>query len=361
MDIRLVNGSKNGKVLCVDGYRYERHKDSLVGRHWRCWRKGCRAKVKTNLFGMGGNIHLLTAPQEHNHADDTAITDAIEFRHSIQEEAARDPTKPPRRIYNAHVAQTHRAQLAQGGGDRSQLPKYESIKASIHRTRSANIPAIPRNVNQVVINGPWAETWLQEKFLQNVDHFWGISIFATDENLRKLQECGTVYMDGTFKVCPRPYQQVFEVFGDFQGHVVPLVHVLMENRTTGDYRQVLGFLKRAVRRVSHHRWRPQTVVCDYEQALHAAIETELPTSQISGCYFHFNQALWRKIQELRLAGDYRQSWRLRGHVRKVMALGYLPLQLMRINFANLMAAGRTTRLINRYVVCIYFPLSVRFL
>ena len=98
---------------------------------------------------------------------------------------------------------------------------------------------------------------------------------------------------------PRPYDQVFTILGSLIGFVIPFVHVLMAERTIGHYRQALQAVKTGVRRSTHHNWHPRLTVTDFELALRTAIETELPATRIGGCYFHFTQALWRKIQEPR--------------------------------------------------------------
>jgi hypothetical protein len=68
-------------------------------------------------------------------------------------------------------------------------------------------------------------------------------------------------------------------------------------------------------------------------ATFAAVETELPNARISGCYFHFGQNLWRRVQSLGLARDYRQNKRLKKTIRKVIAIGYLPMALVRALFS----------------------------
>jgi len=77
----------------------------------------------------------------------------------------------------------------------------------------------------------------------------------------------------------------------------------MTGQLISQYRQTLQVVKQNVRRISRHRWRPHLVILDYEQSLIAAVETELPNSRISGCYFHFGQNLWRREQSLGLARD----------------------------------------------------------
>lgn len=79
-----------------------------------------------------------------------------------------------------------------------------------------------------------------------------------------------------------------------------------------------------------------------------AIETELPTSSVLGCYFHFTQSLWRRIQDLGLSGAFRRDRSLEKCVRKVMALGYLPLPLVRNNFRTYSRSRRVRRLLHRY-------------
>jgi hypothetical protein len=81
----------------------------------------------------------------------------------------------------------------------------------------------------------------------------------------------------------------------------------MSGKTVGQYRQVIQHLKQRVRHVSGHRWRPDITICDFEQGLILAIETELPTTMI-------------KIQELGLARQYRQPRRLGKIMRKIMTI-----------------------------------------
>ncbi|KAJ8346388.1 hypothetical protein SKAU_G00277890 [Synaphobranchus kaupii] len=46
-------------------------------------------------------------------------------------------------------------------------------------------------------------------------------------------------------------------------------------------RQVFQAVKVAIRRVTHHNWCPQVVVCDFENALKTALESEFPQARIN--------------------------------------------------------------------------------
>ena len=43
---------------------------------------------------------------------------------------------------------------------------------------------------------------------------------------------------------------------------------------------------------------PKEIVIDFEKAAISAFKSEFPTATIKGCFSHFAQANWRKIQEL---------------------------------------------------------------
>jgi hypothetical protein len=210
------------------------------------------------------------------------------------------------------------------------------------------VPPIPRNVGEVEIDDEWAETWSGTRFLSTVDHNWGFAIFATSNNYKVLQRCSEIYIDGTFKTCPSPYSQFLTIHGRYHGRVLPLVMCLLAGKQVGLYREVLQHVRRQVRARTGHRLQPRTVICDFEYSLILAVQTELPLASISGCYFHFCQSLLRKITKLGLSGAFRRHARLNKFVRKIMAIGYLPLAIVRANFRLLVGTANTQRLVRRF-------------
>ena len=71
----------------------------------------------------------------------------------------------------------------------------------------------------------------------------------------------------------------------------------------GHYRQIIQAMKRRVLQVCQRRLKPRMVVCDFEIAIIKATQTELPTTRVKCCYFHYTQSLWRKVQSLGLSGN----------------------------------------------------------
>ena len=200
-----------------------------------------------------------------------------------------------------------------------------------------------------LIDDEWRKTWRGHEYLTLQDNNWGIAVFTTSKMLTAMQKSTCFYLDGTFRTAPLPYMQLLTIHCRYQGFVVPVAFCLLTGKTIGQYnRQVLQHLKRTVRRRTGHRLHPSEAVLDFEYSLMLAIQTEFPTCRLSGCYFHFQQSLWRHLQHLGLSRDYRRNRKLQKVVRLVMSIGFLPVIVVRQNFRVLHGSRRMRQLVLRF-------------
>jgi hypothetical protein len=72
-------------------------------------------------------------------------------------------------------------------------------------------------------------------------------------------------------------------------------------------------------------WSPKITKVDFEVAVISAINKAFPHSVITGCNFHFNQCLWRQIQNIVLTVEYKEDEQVRIICRMCTALAYLPI------------------------------------
>ena len=339
-----IIGGKRGKVLILNGFRYQKNKETASAIYWRCWRKECGSMAKTNYFDVNGEAPAIRVINEslHPHPEDTEQIRKDETIDRLKRAVREDPSRPIKRAFEG-LAHGH-----QGGGDREQLPEFHTVRTLMQRTRSALVPPVPRVIADVRIDGEWSNTWSHERFLLDLDNDWGVALFATDENLQRLQRCQDVYMDGTFRTCPKPYKQFFTIHGKYMGRVIPFVFVLLTGKTTGHYRQMLQIIKREIRQKVGHRWRPNRIICDFEQSIITAVETELPIAHVTCCYFHFCQSLYRRLNELGLSDTYKENVQFKRCIRRFLSMGFLPLAIVRQNFHQFAAEHSTQRLVRRY-------------
>ena len=231
---------------------------------------------------------------------------------------------------------------------RDNVPSFESARSALDRERRKHIPEIPLDIANVQIDGRWRRTTDGRRFLSKIDNAWGYAVFATDEALECLGECNDVFMDGTFKSVPRPYAQLLTVHGFYRDRVIPLVFVLMHDRQIGTYRQVFSHIKRKFNRLTGNQLQPTNIITDFETGLITAAETEFPQARMYGCFFHFCRSLWRKCQTEGLTRAYERGNRLKKFIRKIMAIAYLPVAVVRQNYRVLLQERGTLALLRRY-------------
>jgi len=125
-------------------------------------------------------------------------------------------------------------------------------------------------------------------------------VFASDADLRMLAllaGCKIIQVDGTSEVCPPQYTQLFTIHGVVEGLVVPLVYALLPNKCRTSYYNLLSLIRDSIVNMSLI-FDPDVIVTDFEASTLEALKQHFPRARLVGCYFHFCQALWKKIQEL---------------------------------------------------------------
>ena len=131
--------------------------------------------------------------------------------------------------------------------------------------------------------------------------FGRFAVWSSDEGLAILRTGSQVFIDATFHVTPHPFAQCLIVMAhDTSTNVhVPCAWALMSGRDEFLYCEVLHVLVVAL----DYHWSPRAVVVDFEKALVRAVQYQFPESRITGCWFHFRQALHRKIVKLGIERD----------------------------------------------------------
>ena len=258
----------------------------------------------------------------------------------IQIEVSKDPTVPVRRQYDKVVAED--------SSNSDETPLFSNVRSRCKRFRSALLPRIPRSIQNVVMPGEWKRTRKGQTFLRVLDNNIGIAVFASRKMLFALQKAKRLFIDGTFRTAPKPYLQFITVHGELDGFVVPVAFALSTGKLAFQYRKIFQALKREVTNVTNNGLHPDRIITDFESGLMTAISFEFPRSKVSGCYFHFNQSLWRGIQRYGLSTMYKRDKKLRKVIRRVMSIGFLPTLLVRQNFYLLRTSRRTQLAIARH-------------
>ena len=69
---------------------------------------------------------------------------------------------------------------------------------------------------------------------------------------------------------------------------------------------------------------PRRITVDFELGLLQAVELQFLTAKIQGCFYHYSQSIWRKVQKLGLQTTYQDDPTCKAFFSKMGALSFCP-------------------------------------
>ncbi|KRX60072.1 hypothetical protein T09_15528 [Trichinella sp. T9] len=191
----------------------------------------------------------------------------MEKKNALKRRAAEEMKTVPQ-IYHEEASSAS-ADLETAG----EFPTYKSVKTAMYRKRAQKFPRLPPTRQQLEIPPRWRMTKSDRQ-----------------ENLSILSEHSVWFMDGTFKIVPEWYQQMFTI------------HVFLADLST--YREIFDnlILKAETLGVV---LQPQTIICDFEFSLIPLMQRTFRGIHMRSCYFYFclDGVVW-KVTDLRMRTSY---------------------------------------------------------
>ncbi|KAG0440364.1 hypothetical protein DMUE_1800 [Dictyocoela muelleri] len=111
---------------------------------------------------------------------------------------------------------------------------------------------------------------------------------------------------------------------------VPLVYILMKSKSKNSYEKIFNYIKRKVDNLN-----PKFITIDLEMAAFLALKSTFPEPKIVGCFFHFTQLLFRRIQRLGMTKLYKENMKIREVFRIVIILAFFPIDNIKLEYLKL--------------------------
>ena len=221
-------------MLIRNGFRYVFQKElSNNLQSWECVlrRKGqCKIKLKLHMNGeFVGEINEHTHPPSQDQIEVTKIKASIKRR----SQATHDT---PQQILGAALQNISETAAVN-------LPQINNLKRTIHSQRKDNdLPPTPlRREDIPVLPERYQVTKAGEQFLifdSGVGDNERILIFATQQGIRFLSNNSHWFMDGTFKLCPEIFYQIYNIHALNNNQVFPCVFALLPGKNEDTYNQL---------------------------------------------------------------------------------------------------------------------------
>lgn len=164
-----------------------------------------------------------------------------------------------------------------------------------------------------------------------------VTLFSTRFLLGLLVNSFFWMLDGTFKVVPTIYHQLFVIHGPINRvHrvVYPMVFALMSGKSQELYGQVFRLLKEATITLLNRTLDPTLTMSDFEISSRNAILAAFDNVRIHSCNFHLGQIIYRRLQKTqsvfypnkKMSQRYDTEIEFAEEIRKIFALSFVSPQ-----------------------------------
>lgn len=294
MDITIIKTQKGKDCALTGGHRYYFCKYNKNGTSlWRCEnRSSCSATITLNSTRTN-----IIRENTHSCASNNLRNSTFKLIDKCKKDvcATMDPVQT--------IYENNTQELLENNDEqeyRQWIPSFPSIKSSLYRERKKFL-----NVDKLIFHKledvTIPQTFGKNFFVCEDGTDKKILIFASTiaRKFINSDKHGYYYGDGTFRCCPPPFYQIYGVHLDLDSNndnsnIIPVNYGLLPNKSEETYIRFFNLLKNELNvQIRHFK-------CDYEQAQFNAIKRVYPEAVTTGCFFHYNRAIWRKIKQLKL-------------------------------------------------------------
>lgn len=212
------------------------------------------------------------------------------------------------------------------------IPDFIHFQSVAYRARNFLRPKNPKLNSDVVLDGIWVKTESGLDFLLFKND--KIIIFGTFVFFKLICTSQHLFVDGTFSTFPSIFYQLFSFHFLLGNTNFPALFCLLSDKKASTYIELLQIITNIA---SHHHldFAPKHVYCDFELAIFRAFCTVFPSIRVHGCYFHYTQSLYRKIQNIGLDNSFKSNTAFHYFAKGLMILPLIPLECLDAAFTVL--------------------------
>ena len=310
-DLQFGMTKRGKRSLISNNFEFWEYRTNNAGvTHWRCikyYAFKCRAILKTSGDAIVGD-----SSPSHTHTGNVATAlsrKAVGQMKAHMTETIATPSSSQGDVVErldglVQMALPKRASLSRV------LRRHRQIKSMV-ANGAASLPPIPNDMDFPI----------PQRFQEFLLYDSGLGqdrllVFGDRDLLGAFARAENWIADGTFKVVPHLFFQLYSIHFEFIGGLNPAgVYCLLTNKSRATYERVLSVVKELVPTAS-----PSRILTDFESAAMTAFREAYPQAAISGCYFHLSQSVNRKVNECGLKSDYEADNEIRGFKRCLSAL-----------------------------------------
>jgi hypothetical protein len=307
---QISKGSGYVYVTDSDKQIYIQYGIKKTVRYVKCAVENCTGRAKI----CNGKLNIQKPHTEHD--DQHVEIGVLVVENQCKKRAATTTVESLRQIFDDETRVI--------SAEVSNNVTFATLQNAMYKRRRLHLPSLPATADDADahIEGTRFATLNGSVFFRGkVEAAGGTAvIFASDQQLAMLVSTKRVYVDATFKTVPSLYYQLFTVFINIGQHTFPVFYALMTRKTGELYKAVVEKLHSLVPACV-----PDNVMADFEEASVAAFKSVFGQGvSVSGCWFHFAQAVMKFAKKIGLSDAYKNDINTRRCVRALTCLPLLP-------------------------------------
>lgn len=298
VEYEMVPGKRMGSLLLYslnESIFYKKNSKSSTGVSYSCYQTDCRARVLLKTNGI-----CVRKSGDHLHSTHEIIYKQLEAEHRVKNLCLNDrSSKTTKEIYEDILI------------EHQDLEKpYSKMQRNLRLLRSKSLPQSPLDCSGIDI--AFARSDIMEKFgfskhqSKREKFFHGtvsnrsfsFCVFASINTIKLIQENvrptkRVILMDATFKIVPIScFTQILIIHAQYNNKIYPMIYVLMSRKSQDCYTAVFKYINEKI-----FFLRCRTFITDFERAMRNALRNTYPESSLTSCWFHFCQAIKRKVSQ----------------------------------------------------------------
>ncbi|XP_003748402.1 uncharacterized protein LOC100901000 [Galendromus occidentalis] len=212
-------------------------------------------------------------------------------------------------------------------GTSSSLPPVHQMKRTVNYVRKNENLQNPRSMLSLEIPDEYKVDHEGNDFLLHDDGPNAtndrIIVFGSQECLQALKRNNLWLMDGTFRTAPQLFYQLYTFNVIENDFCYVALYCLLTSKQKRSYLRLLEIVKNLVGDDCGVRF----AMVDFEIAYIQAFSEIFPEVDIHGCYYHFCQSVWRRIQSIpAVCKKYRSDANYSFNIKQLMALAFVPTE-----------------------------------
>ncbi|KAL0880256.1 hypothetical protein ABMA27_002713 [Loxostege sticticalis] len=275
---------KKGNVLLFKNHEYYKH--TVYKNESSLW--NCSLKRKNQCKGsVTINKELIVIKSMSHTCPDIISNELTESLDNLKSEA-QTSDRPITQLYE----EAKESWLDKGNNILTPFPEFNSVKHRLYTARNEYAGVTKMNFKKF----HEVQVPLQHRNLVLAEYYYEdttILVFCMEEDRAKIEQTKEIFGDATFNCSPPPFLQLFTIHAELGStasttNTKPIIYALLSDKKTETYTALFNILKS-----QFPNWEPIKYHCDFELGAINSIYKVFPNIEIKGCYYHWQQAMWR--------------------------------------------------------------------